>query len=112
MEKREDEIRVAYLVEPEYYIDMKKVATTTKTKSRQARKIAFPVLIEQDENGVYVGSVPSLRSCYTQGKTLEELYANLEEVVELSIESEKKFFGTPLSLNRIVGFQNIEFKVA
>lgn len=91
---------------------MKKAVTTTKTKARGARKIAFPVLIEQDENGVYVGSVPSLRSCYTQGKTLEELYANLEEVVELSLESEKKFFGTALSLNRIVGFQNIEFNVA
>lgn len=95
-----------------YYVDMKKVITTAKGKTRGAQKIAFPVLIEQDENGMYIGSVPSLRSCYTQGKTLEELYANLEEVVELSLESEKKFFGTSLSLNRIVGFQNIEFKIA
>lgn len=94
-----------------YHIEMKK-AVITKGKTRGARKTAFPVLIEQDENGMYVGSVPSLRSCYTQGKTLEELYANLEEVVELSLESEKKFFGTPLHFNRIVGFQNIEFKIA
>ena len=91
---------------------MKKAVTTTKRKAQGVHKVAFPVLIEQDENGMYVGSVPSLRSCYTQGKTLEELYANLEEVVELSLEAEKKFFGTPLPLNRIVGFQNIEFKVA
>lgn len=91
---------------------MKKAIATTKGKSRGSQKIAFPVLIEQDEHGMYVGTVPSLRSCYTQGKTLEELYANLEEVVELSLESEKKFFGKPLPLNRIVGFQNIEFKIA
>lgn len=91
---------------------MKKAITSTKGKTRNTHKIAFPVLIEQDENGMYVGSVPSLRSCYTQGRTLEELYANLEEVVELSVEAEKKFFGSPLPLNRIVGFQNIEFKIA
>lgn len=89
---------------------MEKVAT--KNKAKRVRKTVFSVLIEQDENGMYVGSVPSLRSCYAQGKTLEELYSNLEEVVELSLEVEKEFFGTPLPLNRIVGFQNIEFRVA
>ncbi len=89
---------------------MKKV--TTKNKEKRVRKAYFPVLIEQDENGMYVGSVPSLRACYTQGKTLEELYVNLEEVVGLSLEAEKEFFGTPLPLSRIIGFQNIEFNVA
>lgn len=105
-----DKDKIVSLRNSWYYLDMEKVAT--KNKAKRVRKTVFPVLIEQDENGMYVGSVPSLRSCYTQGKTLEELYSNLEEVVELSLEAEKEFFGTPLPLNRIVGFQNIEFRVA
>ena len=34
----------------------------------------FTVLIEKDEDGMYVATVPALKSCYTQAKTLEELY--------------------------------------
>ena len=41
------------------------------------------VLIEKDEDGFYVASVPALKSCYTQAKTLEELYPRIKEVVEL-----------------------------
>ena len=47
------------------------------------------VLIEKDEDGFYVGSVPSLKSCYTQAKTLEELYPRIKEAVELCLEVEK-----------------------
>ncbi|MBU1987520.1 type II toxin-antitoxin system HicB family antitoxin [Patescibacteria group bacterium] len=45
----------------------------------------FPVIIEKDEIEYYVGRVPSLRSCYTQAKTLPELYKRLKEVIDLSI---------------------------
>jgi len=83
-----------------------------KTKKVKNSKIVdLPVLIEQDENGMYVGSVPSLRSCYTQGKTLKELYKNLEEVVELCAEAEKEFFGNKIQTSRIIGFQNIAFSL-
>jgi predicted RNase H-like HicB family nuclease len=79
---------------------------------KKGKKTAtLPVLIEQDENGMYVGSVPSLRSCYTQGRTLVELYKNLQEAVELSMEAEKEFFGEKPGTNRIIGFQNLQFKV-
>lgn len=60
-------------------------------KVKNTRLTTLPVLIEQDENGMYVGTVPSLRSCYTQGKTLAELYENLQEVVDLSREVEKEY---------------------
>lgn len=75
-------------------------------------KITFPVLIEQDEDGLFIGSVPSLRSCYTQGKTLDELYKNLEEAVALCASVQKEFFGNEIVANRIVGFQNIQFKLS
>lgn len=49
----------------------------------------FTVLIEQDEDGYYVATVPSLKSCYTQAKTLDELYPRIREVIELCLEEEE-----------------------
>mgnify|MGYP001596275721 FL=1 len=53
-------------------------------KTNTKRILNFPVIIEKDESGFFVGVVPSLRSCYTQAKTLPELYKRLQEVVSLS----------------------------
>lgn len=50
----------------------------------------FTVLIEKDEDGYYVGSVPSLRGCHTQGKTMDELLANIKEAIQLCLEVEKE----------------------
>ena len=51
-------------------------------------KYEFTVLIEQDEDGIYIGSVPSLKSCYTQAKSLEELFPRIKEAIELCLEAE------------------------
>ncbi len=48
----------------------------------------FYVVIEKDEDGFFVGEVPQLKGCYTQGKTLDELMANMKEVIELCLEDE------------------------
>ncbi len=88
---------------------MRTKSKITKLKKEKGKLVSLPVLIEQDERGMYIGSVPSLRSCYTQAQTLDELYKNLQEVVELSIEVEKEFFGNKVETNRIVGFQNLSF---
>ena len=48
----------------------------------------FSVLIEKDEDGYYVATVPALKSCYTQARTLEELYPRIKEVIELCLEEE------------------------
>lgn len=52
------------------------------------KKNDFLVIIEKDEDGVYVGSVPSLRGCHSQGKTLEILMKNIKEAIELCLEVE------------------------
>ena len=49
-------------------------------------KREFNVLIERDEDGYYVATVPELRSCYTQGRSLDELMVNVREVIELCLE--------------------------
>jgi predicted RNase H-like HicB family nuclease len=46
----------------------------------------FYVIIERDENGYYVGEVPQLQACYSQGETIDELMANMKEVIELCLE--------------------------
>ncbi|MDP3639909.1 MAG: type II toxin-antitoxin system HicB family antitoxin [Nanoarchaeota archaeon] len=53
-----------------------------------ARK--FTVIIEQDEDGVFVGKVLELRGCLSQGNTLNELMENIKEAIELCLEVEKE----------------------
>jgi predicted RNase H-like HicB family nuclease len=48
----------------------------------------FYVVIEKDEDGLFVGEVPQLKACYAQGRTLDELMANMREVIALSLEDE------------------------
>jgi predicted RNase H-like HicB family nuclease len=48
-------------------------------------KRKFTVVIERDEEGFYVASVPVLRGCHTQAKTLDALVKRVREVIELCI---------------------------
>lgn len=56
---------------------------------KQAKVLQFKVIIEQDENGWFVASVPELPGCYTQGKTLEQVRDRIKEVIELVLESDQ-----------------------
>ena len=64
----------------------------------------FTVIIEQDEDGYYVGSVPSLKGCHTQGKTIDELLKNMKEAIELCLEDEE------IPKEKFVGVQQIQVK--
>lgn len=48
----------------------------------------FTVVIEQDEDGYYVASVPALHSCYTQARTPDELGPRIREVIALLRDAE------------------------
>ena len=50
----------------------------------------FTVIIEKDEDGMYVAEVPDLKGCYTQGATLEEVQRNIKEVIELCLKTQKQ----------------------
>lgn len=69
----------------------------------------FPVIIERDERGYYIGKVPALRSCYTQAKTLTKLYKRLGEAVSLCLEVEEKIFEGKIKQNEFIGVQQLEF---
>lgn len=53
------------------------------------KKYQFTVLIEQDEDGIYVAKVPQLRGCHTQGKTVEQAIERVREAIDLCLEVEK-----------------------
>jgi predicted RNase H-like HicB family nuclease len=47
----------------------------------------YRVLIEQDEDGVYVAEVPALPGCISQGQTREEAVENIREAIAAYLES-------------------------
>ena len=69
----------------------------------------FVVYIEQDEDGIYIGSIPSIPGCHAQGKTQEEMLSNLADVVKLCLRNLDK---REIEHNRFVWIQNIDLSYA
>jgi len=61
----------------------------------------FNVVIEKDEDGYFMASVPALRGCHTQAKSLDVLMKRIKEAIELCLEVEN-----PVS-NQFVGVQRV-----
>ncbi len=53
-----------------------------KTRNRQL----YPIVVEKDEDGFFVTTNTSLSGCFSQGKTIEEALANVQEATELCLE--------------------------
>ena len=66
-------------------------------------KRKFTVVIERDEEGYYVATVPALRGCHTQAKNLDTLMKRVREVVELCLEEQRR----PAASLELVGIQQI-----
>ena len=61
------------------------------------------MIIERDAEGYYVGSVPALRGCHTQAKSLDELMARVREAAELCLEAQ----GDDMESLDFIGVQKI-----
>ena len=46
------------------------------------------VVVETGEDGYFVAHVPALKSCWSQGKTREEVLQNIREAIDLYLEPE------------------------
>ncbi|MGA9381217.1 MAG: type II toxin-antitoxin system HicB family antitoxin [Phormidium sp.] len=46
----------------------------------------FYVVIERDEDGIYIGEFTQLKACFSQGETIDELMQNIREVIEMCLE--------------------------
>lgn len=63
----------------------------------------FDVVIERDEEGMYVASVPQLPGCHTDAASLDELMAAIREAIELCLEVQG---GEPAPLE-FIGIQRV-----
>jgi len=63
----------------------------------------FDVVIERDEEGLYVASVPQLPGCHTDGTSLDELMVEIREAIELCLEVQGE---QPVNLE-FVGIQRV-----
>jgi len=57
---------------------------------RRLISMKYRILIEQDEDGVFVAECPSLPGCISQGKTRKEAIDNIQDAIRGYIESLKK----------------------
>lgn len=80
-----------------------------RNRMRKSRKIRrFTVVLERDEDGLYVASVPALKGCHTQGKTLDQVMERIREAVELWLEVHREMPAAKLPALQFVGIQELE----
>ncbi len=65
-----------------------------------AMAIRFNVIVERDEDGMYVAKVPDLPGCATEGRTKKELMRNVREAIQAYLESLKKH-GDPVPVSMV-----------
>jgi len=66
-------------------------------------KLHLPILIEIDEDGLYIVSCPLFKGCHSWGETIDEAMENIREVIEMCLEETKID-----NLNTFVGFRDLE----
>jgi predicted RNase H-like HicB family nuclease len=71
-------------------------------EDRKMKNKEFYVVIERDEDGVYVGEVPQLKACYSQGETVDELMENIREVITMCLEELEED-----SITEFIGIQRV-----
>ena len=67
----------------------------------------FNVIIERDSEGYYVASVPELRGCHTQARSLDVLMKRIQEAIKLCLEVE----GEEISSSEFIGVQRVWVEV-
>ncbi len=67
-------------------------------------KNEYTILIEKDEDGYYVGSIPALPGCHSQARSVDQLMERMEEAIALWLEVEQEIDPSPLEW---VGIQRL-----
>lgn len=71
-------------------------------------KHRYKVVVERDEDGVYIATCPAIQGCYSQGETYEEALENLKDAVRLHIEA-RRSLGEPVPIE--VALDEVEVDV-
>ncbi len=67
------------------------------------KRLEFNVIIERDEEGWYVATVPELKACYTQARSLDQLMERIQEAIAGCLDVD----GEPQGTTELVGVQRI-----
>jgi predicted RNase H-like HicB family nuclease len=67
------------------------------------KSIHVPIIIETDEDGIFIVSCPQFKGCHTYGKTIDEALVRIREVIELCMEDSPAEHH-----NTFVGFREVE----
>lgn len=70
---------------------------------RKNSKREFNVVVERDEEGYYVASVPALPGCHTQARSLDKLMERIREAIGLCLEVESE----SATANEFIGVQRV-----
>jgi predicted RNase H-like HicB family nuclease len=57
----------------------------------------FTIVVEKDEDGVYIASCPTIQGCYSQGDSYKEAVENLKDAIHLHIEARRQV-GEPVPI--------------
>lgn len=82
---------------------MKLSYNVNMAKRKRPVRYHLPVLIEQDEDGVFIVSAPTLKGCRSYGRTLDEAMQNIAEAAALCLEDEQ-----PAAHATFVGVRDLE----
>lgn len=66
-------------------------------------KLHLPILIEIDEDGLYIVSCPLFKGCHSWGESIDEAMENIREIIEMCLEETEMD-----RLNTFVGFRDLE----
>lgn len=72
------------------------------TMREAAVTLEFNVIIEKDEDGYYVASVPALRGCHTQARSLDVLMKRIREAIDLCLEVQEPVTNEFIGVQRVV----------
>jgi len=61
----------------------------------------FTIVVERDEDGIYIASCPALQGCYSQGDTYEEAVENIRDAIRLHIEARREV-GEPIPIETAI----------
>ena len=75
-------------------------------KSIHGKTLHLPLIVEQDEDNIYLVSCPVFNGCHSYGKTIDEDLDNIKEVIEMCLEGKKEKESN--SSNRFIGYREIE----
>lgn len=77
-------------------------------KTKKDKILHLPILVEQDEDNIFIVSCPVFKGCHSYGATIDEALNNIKEVIDMCIEEEKE--EAPY-INSFVGFREMQVSI-